>query len=468
VKIPYKLSILIGLVFLSVNLSAQINARGKFLNLPFPSAKKISFEYWLEDRWQELDTIHLSADYSFEKKLKSKFGLGRIRIWGQNTKWIEFIMPEKTPTDSVMDFGTIDFSLVDGGFPAPLRGIENEAYGKLLLAYKDWRSIKDSSQKFDSSRVNMIKKRENLELATETFNKKCLEISSQYKGTLTGDVVVNLYYIPLQKDYPQNLEGLKRDKINFERDHAFDRIPLDDKRILLHSAFMRAINLYSSKFSKKDTAERILFIDKLMSKRKGVKEVDDFIFSYLMNKFVNNHDEISLSYLMQYSNSSCSDEKIENMNENSKLLLQAIKNSEPGKKGFDLVLPDSIGQTTRLSDIAVNNKLTILFFWRSGCSHCKEYEPELLKLYDKYKAKGLAVVGISIDKEEKDWKKFLRENKMSWKNLRAKTELESMQLHVHYPIPGTPTMIILDKNLVIKNRLVQAETLDGYLEQQLR
>ena len=67
-----------------------------------------------------------------------------------------------------------------------------------------------------------------------------------------------------------------------------------------------------------------------------------------------------------------------------------------------MVLPDSIGQTTRLSDIAVNNKLTILFFWRSGCSHCKEYEPELLKLYEKYKAKGLAVVGISIDKEEKD------------------------------------------------------------------
>ena len=378
-------------------------------------------------------------------------------------------MPDKLRPDSILDFGTIDFNLIDGVMPAKLAGRENEAYYKLLMAIKVYRVVKDSASKIDStSKISMLQKKENLDKAAKIFNEKCLEISSKYKGTLSGDIIANLLYTPDQKDYPNDKEIQKLSKIKFDREHSFDRIPFDDKRILLHNVFNRVLNLYSAKFSKRDTADRIIFIDKMMNQRKGVKEVDDYVFNFLMLKFVNNQDEISLSYLMQYSNTACSDDRVENLNENSKKLLTSLKNCVPGKKAFEISLPDTSAILSSLFEIASKNKVTLLFFWRSGCSHCKEYEPELLKLYEKYKASGLEIIGISTDKEEKDWKKFLRENKVSWKNLRPKTDLQLTQIDNNFPIPGTPTIIALDKNFVVKSRMVNRAILDKFLEQELK
>jgi len=52
-------------------------------------------------------------------------------------------------------------------------------------------------------------------------------------------------------------------------------------------------------------------------------------------------------------------------------------------------LPGPDGQLISLSEVCAKNKLALLPFWRSTCSHCKEFEPVLAELYKKYHPLGV-------------------------------------------------------------------------------
>jgi thiol-disulfide isomerase/thioredoxin len=61
-------------------------------------------------------------------------------------------------------------------------------------------------------------------------------------------------------------------------------------------------------------------------------------------------------------------------------------------------LPDLAGKTHTSAEFA--GKPVLIDFWATWCATCKETVPELLKVKAKYAAKGLQLVGISIDKIE--------------------------------------------------------------------
>ena len=61
-------------------------------------------------------------------------------------------------------------------------------------------------------------------------------------------------------------------------------------------------------------------------------------------------------------------------------------------------LQDLEGKSHASSEFA--GKPVLVDFWATWCATCKETVPQLVEIQSKYKAKGLAVVGISVDKGE--------------------------------------------------------------------
>jgi cytochrome c biogenesis protein CcmG/thiol:disulfide interchange protein DsbE len=59
-------------------------------------------------------------------------------------------------------------------------------------------------------------------------------------------------------------------------------------------------------------------------------------------------------------------------------------------------LPDLDGKTWNSSEF--KGKPLIVDFWATWCNTCKETIPKLAELQDKFKVKGLTVIGISVDK----------------------------------------------------------------------
>ncbi len=59
-------------------------------------------------------------------------------------------------------------------------------------------------------------------------------------------------------------------------------------------------------------------------------------------------------------------------------------------------------------------KILVLNFWASWCQPCVEEIPSLNQLQKELGSKGLVVLGISVDKNEASYKKFLKRARISF------------------------------------------------------
>lgn len=79
---------------------------------------------------------------------------------------------------------------------------------------------------------------------------------------------------------------------------------------------------------------------------------------------------------------------------------------------LDFTVTGLKGDSIKLSSL--KGKILILDFWASWCAPCRFANKHLVKLYGKYKDKGLEILSVSLDEEEKDWKKAVAKDKITW------------------------------------------------------
>jgi thiol-disulfide isomerase/thioredoxin len=75
----------------------------------------------------------------------------------------------------------------------------------------------------------------------------------------------------------------------------------------------------------------------------------------------------------------------------------------------DLSIPAPDGTTFKLADL--RGKVVVIDFWGTWCPPCRKQAPMLAELYTRYRAQGLEVVGLSLNKlsEQDEVTKFMKE-----------------------------------------------------------
>jgi len=105
----------------------------------------------------------------------------------------------------------------------------------------------------------------------------------------------------------------------------------------------------------------------------------------------------------------------------------------------DFALPDSNGDSIRLSEY--KGKVVLLDFWATWCTGCKQEIPWYMEFVTKYEHSGLAVIGVSTDRE--GWtivKPFMREMQMNYPVV-----LGDENLTKRYNLTAMPLTLLIDR-----------------------
>ncbi len=434
------------------SIEAQITFSGQII--PLSPAAKAALEAWQSDRWQPIAEMPLATDGTFSSAFSGlKAGQYRLRALGVADHWVDFILPDSLPAALTLHFD-LDFNKMEGQ-SVRLAGLpENNLYVDLMEAHQQLMQRRDSSDLFSANQMDAEQ---------SEFNHRCREVAKSHPHTFLADVAL-LLIEPVRTDYPNNVALAHMTANEFAKARALESIPFHHEHILAHNAFIKSLNRYFKYFDR-DTVGNKAFVEGVMSRRNGNDAVDAFLFKYLVDKMIDYRQEDGLSYLLSWYAPDCTDENP--LPNNVQSLLEALKNATPGKVAADLTLPGLDGKPVKLSDVCAQHPLTLMLFWRSTCSHCRDFEPELVKIYEKYHPLGLEVYALSSDRDEQDWRGFLQQTPTPWVNVFIPQEQRGT-IARQFPAPSTPTLISLDRQHRVVSRLISRSALESYLDVELK
>ncbi|MET4139456.1 TlpA disulfide reductase family protein [Pedobacter sp. UYP1] len=142
-----------------------------------------------------------------------------------------------------------------------------------------------------------------------------------------------------------------------------------------------------------------------------------------------------------------------------------LKSVQIGQLAPDFTMNTLDGKTVKLS--ALRGKYVLLDFWASWCQPCRQENPNVVKVYNKYKDRKFTILGISLDKDPVAWKQAVIADGLTWTHASELKDFESPTVRM-YQVEAIPSSFILDPTGKIIAKNLRAEELDTFLEKTLR
>jgi peroxiredoxin len=109
----------------------------------------------------------------------------------------------------------------------------------------------------------------------------------------------------------------------------------------------------------------------------------------------------------------------------------------------DFSAPDPNGKMVSLKQCM--GKVTLIDFWASWCNPCRAENPNNVAMYNEFHAKGLNIIGVSLDKDAAKWKEAIANDKLTWPQI-SNLKYWDEPIRVTYGVESIPATFLLDAN----------------------
>lgn len=130
--------------------------------------------------------------------------------------------------------------------------------------------------------------------------------------------------------------------------------------------------------------------------------------------------------------------------------VQSSRKLAVGSEAPDFTLPQPDGSNLSLSDLRGTHVL--IDFWASWCGPCRKENPNVVRVYQKYKDRGFEILGVSLDKNRNAWLAAIEQDGLTWKHVSDLQYWNSIVVP-EYQVQGIPLTYLIgpDGKIIAKN-----------------
>ncbi len=142
-----------------------------------------------------------------------------------------------------------------------------------------------------------------------------------------------------------------------------------------------------------------------------------------------------------------------------------IKGVSVGAPAPEISLNDTTGTPVPLSSL--RGKYVLIDFWASWCGPCRAENPNVVRMYNKFKDKGFAIYSVSLDQAKANWTKAIRNDNLTWTHVSDLKFWQSAAAQ-QYGVQAIPATFLLDKDGKIIAKNLRGDALEQKLDEVLK
>ena len=210
------------------------------------------------------------------------------------------------------------------------------------------------------------------------------------------------------------------------------------------------------------------YLDDFLSQLPQDGSITRNCYAVMLNTMIQLKSELFMTYADRYRSMYILDEKTDATLDNVMSTILAEQEAQKflsvGAIPPEIELPTPEGDMFKLSDL--RGKIVLLDFWASWCKPCRAENPNVVRVYNKYKNQGFDILSVSLDRTREPWLQAIEKDQMTWNHV---SDLKYWQSEAAktYRVSSIPATFLLDKDGKILAKNLRGPALEAKLKEVL-
>lgn len=379
------------------------------------------------------------------------------------------------------------------------KSVNNEVFYKYVLFMTSNKEKQAALNKRYEAAAEGSDEREKIKEESKVLNKEVMayqkKIIAENKGRFIATMIQLTTEVELP-DYPRDEQGNITDSnyiYNYYIQHFWDGIDFKDARIVNTPVYHNKLEKFFSKDGILQIPDSIVKYAIWIIDQTDMTDQENKVFQYTLSHVVNKYATMQIMgmdrvYWALGSRYYCPPNKKaywmteENLNDFCERV-NKVGRTLIGNYAPMLILTDTTEQNW-INMYKIPAEYTVLYFWDPNCGHCKKSTPKLQTLYEKkFKERNVEIYAVAkaTGADFDAWKKFIRDNKLTFINvgltksiydqamkdprpILQHTTLESLNYSDTYDVYSTPRIFVLDKDKKIQFKQIGISQLEEIID----